>query len=705
MARYTTSGTKTTIGALNTELEKIAVAQEDFVSRVGETPNQMEGNLDMNSNRILNLPEPVDPTDAVRLQDITENNEVAEQSGQAGKFLSTNGTNTLWAVPPTGGGTGGTANFNDRLNEVIARMAAGEVTSLAFYGDSTTDGFGTTGWIANPTDGSGDATGTIDQNTGGGANAYSRVLQDLLREIYNNNAISTYNAGYSGKRMDDGWAVANYQKAVIDNPFYGVPDVTVIAFGLNDISIAGSQINDFLAQSRLLIARIIADGTLPVLMTADAMFRNGDTNDTRDHKEAVRQLDEIQRFLAKEYNIPIFEMGDALKDWAQNNSDRMGWVQMQPDALHFEDKGHIFKAGFLGTQFFKDYVYHTAATDQYIATPNSATAYSGNSTYYKFSNNQQGGNVYYSSSAPADATVVNMWVWNESPKANLVYLGIDDESQGLDGTDLPLYTTEAKISVNSKMLETTTEKTIISAGGFSAISSLRRSDEHYIFGKLSYGWNNVKYITGDSPSSFFGGFRIMNGELKPFVSPISTPMFGTYTASSGVYITQNPEDGLDTIAGGFLGDTITIAVDFDADAEGGVLALHGQGFNTNQSGVDSNRQNAVLLMRHISGELRVYSVAWSKDNNTDVTFSSRAASAVLPWSTPNFKGRLELTKVGQQQQIRVYDAYEGGSLVIDALVNGPQSVRWSGIGGGIFFNSDLNAVGGSVSLNEMFFIR
>jgi hypothetical protein len=64
-----------------------------------------------------------------------------------------------------------------------------------------------------------------------------------------------------------------------------------------------------------------------------------------------------------------------------------------------------------------------------------------------------------------------------------------------------------------------------------------------------------------------------------------------------------------------------------------------------------------------------------------------------------------LTKVGQQQQIRVYDAYEGGSLVIDALVNGPQSVRWSGIGGGIFFNSDLNAVGGSVSLNEMFFIR
>jgi lysophospholipase L1-like esterase len=704
MARYTKTGTPNTIGQINAELDLIAVAIDDTLSRVGDTPNQLEATLDVNSNRIINLPAPLSPTDAARLQDITQNNEVATQTGQAGKFLSTDGSNTLWATPPTGN-SGGTANFNNKLNEIIARMAAGEVTSIAFYGDSTTDGFGTTGWIANPTDGAGDATGTIDQNTGGGVNAYPRVAQDLLREIYGISTIATYNAGYSGKRMDDGWAVANYQKAVIDNPFYGVPDVTVIAFGLNDISTAGSQINDFLAQSRLLIARIIADGTLPVLMTTDAMFRNGDTDDTRDHKESVRQLDEIQRYLAKEFDIPIFEMGDALKKWAQNNSDHMGWVQMQPDALHFKDKGHIFKAGWLGTKFFKDFIYQDGE-DQYIATCNSATAYSGNSNYYKFSNNHQGGNVVYSSASPADTAVVNMWVWNESPKANLIYLGIDDEFQGLDpDTSLPLYTTEAKITVNSKILQTTTEKTIISAGGISSIGGLRRSDEHYIFGKLSYGWSNIKYVTGDSPSSFNGGFRIMNGELKPFVSPLSSPMFGTYTASSGIHLIQNPESGLDTIAGGYLGDTITVAVDFNASREGGVLALHGQGFNTNQAGVDNNIQNAVLIFRHVTDELRVYSLSWEKDNPSSATFSVKASSAVLAWTGDNFKGRLELSKVGQQQQIRVYDAYEGGSLVIDQLVNGPNSVRWSGVGGGIFFNSNTEAVAGSVFLNEMFFIR
>ena len=70
MARYITTGTKTTIGALNTELEKIATAQEDFVSRIGETPNQMEADFDMNGNKLLNVPAPTSPTDIVRLKDV-----------------------------------------------------------------------------------------------------------------------------------------------------------------------------------------------------------------------------------------------------------------------------------------------------------------------------------------------------------------------------------------------------------------------------------------------------------------------------------------------------------------------------------------------------------------------------------------------------------------------------------------------------------
>jgi hypothetical protein len=54
MARYTKTGTPNTIGQINAELDLIALAINDTLSRVGDSPNQLETALDINSNRILN---------------------------------------------------------------------------------------------------------------------------------------------------------------------------------------------------------------------------------------------------------------------------------------------------------------------------------------------------------------------------------------------------------------------------------------------------------------------------------------------------------------------------------------------------------------------------------------------------------------------------------------------------------------------------
>jgi hypothetical protein len=70
MSRYTTSGTKTTIGALNTELEKIAESFQDCLVRSGEAPNTMLSDLDMDSQRIINLPPPATSTEPLRLGDV-----------------------------------------------------------------------------------------------------------------------------------------------------------------------------------------------------------------------------------------------------------------------------------------------------------------------------------------------------------------------------------------------------------------------------------------------------------------------------------------------------------------------------------------------------------------------------------------------------------------------------------------------------------
>ena len=69
MARYVKSGTVNTVQEINSELEKIATAQVDFLTRDGQSPNAMEEVLDMNSNRIINLPAPTLPSDVLRLSD------------------------------------------------------------------------------------------------------------------------------------------------------------------------------------------------------------------------------------------------------------------------------------------------------------------------------------------------------------------------------------------------------------------------------------------------------------------------------------------------------------------------------------------------------------------------------------------------------------------------------------------------------------
>jgi len=69
MARYVKSGTVNTVQEINSELEKIATAQDEFLTRDGEAPNEMKNTLDMNSNRITNLPAPNSPNEPLRFID------------------------------------------------------------------------------------------------------------------------------------------------------------------------------------------------------------------------------------------------------------------------------------------------------------------------------------------------------------------------------------------------------------------------------------------------------------------------------------------------------------------------------------------------------------------------------------------------------------------------------------------------------------
>ncbi len=55
---------------LNTNFTAISTVSDTFVSRTGEQPNSMEADLDMDGNRILNLPAPVQDHEPLRLADV-----------------------------------------------------------------------------------------------------------------------------------------------------------------------------------------------------------------------------------------------------------------------------------------------------------------------------------------------------------------------------------------------------------------------------------------------------------------------------------------------------------------------------------------------------------------------------------------------------------------------------------------------------------
>lgn len=58
------------VATINSNMEAIETAMEKTLSRDGTSPNTMNASLDMNSNRILNLPAPVSDTEPARLGDL-----------------------------------------------------------------------------------------------------------------------------------------------------------------------------------------------------------------------------------------------------------------------------------------------------------------------------------------------------------------------------------------------------------------------------------------------------------------------------------------------------------------------------------------------------------------------------------------------------------------------------------------------------------
>ncbi len=113
---------QTAVAAVNANNALIEAALENTISRDGTTPNAMTADLDMNSNRILNLPTPTQPTEPLRLEDLTDFTDVGTLNiGQLSPYVS---NDTQWGID-------GTGNVDDTEALTTFLMAAARAKSLA----------------------------------------------------------------------------------------------------------------------------------------------------------------------------------------------------------------------------------------------------------------------------------------------------------------------------------------------------------------------------------------------------------------------------------------------------------------------------------------------------------------------------------------------------------------------------------------------
>jgi hypothetical protein len=116
----------TAVSTVNANSAAITTALDNTLSRDGTTPNAMGANIDMNSNRILNLPPPSSSGEPLRLADVSvlAGGSVTPSSlpvgGTAGQALvknsSTNYDATWQNSLPTGGTSGQVLNKNSGTN-------------------------------------------------------------------------------------------------------------------------------------------------------------------------------------------------------------------------------------------------------------------------------------------------------------------------------------------------------------------------------------------------------------------------------------------------------------------------------------------------------------------------------------------------------------------------------------------------------------
>lgn len=355
------------------------------------------------------------------------------------------------------------------LHDAFLNWMGGEKFPIAFAGDSTTDGYRTTNYVAN-------VLGT-DHTSG---YLYTDVLQAKLREETGNNILRIYNAGFSGKTA--AWMLRNFDEEFGSLSAYADAKMVGISFGINDKPRTEAAYATFKANITALCEKCLSYGMQPFLLTSQAGAENSSATN-RYEWITISYANKAKFEVAEEMGLEIIDVSKITGNFLNYSNRPIQSILY--DYCHFGDYGHAFEGG----MFFRELIprtitvngngkigFETQGIKSSLDWGDSATKqvtmlgtpYKGFKTKADVSNR----------SSSNDIVVMDAWIFVDG-KSPLVLTGYCEAVNTIyaivDGTNIPFTSTEQNLGT----LDIGLHHVVIMSGNSTNISfyGLKASEE------------------------------------------------------------------------------------------------------------------------------------------------------------------------------------------------------------------------------------
>ena len=342
-----------------------------------------------------------------------------------------------------------------RLRNAVEAWYAGEKFPVAFFGDSQTDGNGTTGFRGhNNTDVlDGDGTpGNVDYIA---PNAYPKKLEEFIQKETDNPTARIYNAGYSGHSLNLmlGKREQLFSQAYFDTKMVG------ISMGTNDRNL---EINRTRLEKRFkrdlieYVEWFYSKGIQPFILTSqasvepDTLYESQKVNQLQNKKSEITHavINRIKKEVAKEYDLELIDVskfGELFLTYS-----KVPATKIINDKLHFNDAGHLAQAGYIFSKMVDRVV--EVDSDEILSFTNqrmrSKVAHEHTSVLDTIDDGFKV-IVDYTKEDTNDMLILDFWILNKSKNTFTLKSYIKETQQTyavLNGSTIPLTDSEQVLS-------------------------------------------------------------------------------------------------------------------------------------------------------------------------------------------------------------------------------------------------------------------